>query len=126
MTSAERGFEPGPGETWEDLDARLVPGKDTTLWQEYVADTDPNDPSSVFRINGLEPGPPASVGFEPASTQRVYLLQYTDDLASGVWTDVGDGPRPGAGAGDALTDTAGQAPPATGRRFYRVQVDLPE
>ncbi len=119
---AEHGFEPAPGETWEDLDNRVAPGKDTTLWQEYVADTDPNDPASVFKATGIDHGPPVSVGFEPSSTQRVYRLRYTEDLASGVWHDVGEAPRPGEGEGDAISDSQNPA----GRRFYRVQVDLPE
>lgn len=119
---AAHGFEPGPTKQWLDLDNYVLPDKGTTLWQEYVADTDPNDLASVFRLTGIDPGPPVSVGFEPSSTQRVYRLQYTDDLSAGVWHDVGAAARPGEGEGDAMSDSQNPA----GRRFYRVQVDLPQ
>jgi hypothetical protein len=120
---AERGIACGPGETWEDLDGKAVPGKGTSLWQEYVADTDPEDPDSVFRVTSVEPGTPPVIRFEPASARRSYTLQYTDDLGSGVWHDVpGSGGHVGAGGADSLPD--GSAP-AEGRRFYRMKVDLP-
>ncbi|MFA7175059.1 MAG: hypothetical protein WC340_16925, partial [Kiritimatiellia bacterium] len=112
----------GPGESWEDLDTRPVTGKRTTLWQEYVADTDPNDTNSVFRVIAVDPGPPVVMRFVPASTERVYTLQYTDDLGS-EWHDVpGAMGHVGAGGEDSLSD--GNAP-ATGGRFYRMKVDLP-
>lgn len=90
-------------------------------WREYVADTDPTDGASVLRVTGVWPGPPAEVVFEPASTGRVYTLQATTNLVTGAWTDVpGQGPRPGAGGPDTLSDGAGA--PA---RFYRIKVEVP-
>jgi uncharacterized repeat protein (TIGR02543 family) len=117
------GITPGPNETWQDLDSRIMPGKLMTLWQEYVADTDPNDTNSVFRVLTVDPGPPAVLRFVPASTGRVYTLQYTDDLASGIWSNVVGAERHvGSGGEDSLSDDNA---PVTGGRFYRMKVDVP-
>jgi YD repeat-containing protein len=118
---AARGFAPGGGEGWADVDARAVPDKGTTLLHENVADTDPADPADVFRLLAISNGQPASVTFAPASTARVYTLQATTNLPAGAWADVpGQGPRPGAGGADAMTDDSER--PA---RFYRVKVEVP-
>ncbi|MFA7175056.1 MAG: hypothetical protein WC340_16910 [Kiritimatiellia bacterium] len=68
------GFERGPGESWEDLDSRPVTGKRTTLWQEYVADTDPNDTNSVFRVIAVDPGPPVVMRFLITCTLLIIRL----------------------------------------------------
>ncbi len=92
-----------------------------SAWQEYVADTDPTNAASYIRILAINPGPPATVTFTPASAMRVYTLQSATNLINAVWSDVpGQGPRPGAGGADAMSDDAGS--PA---RFYRVRVELP-
>jgi hypothetical protein len=118
------GIERGPSETWEDVDSRIVPGKGTTLLREYIADTDPNDTNSVFRVKNVDPGPPVVIRFELASTRRAYTLQYTDDLSSGIWYDVpGTVRHVGAGGEDSLSDDTDNVP-ATKRRFYRMKVEL--
>jgi uncharacterized repeat protein (TIGR02543 family) len=90
-------------------------------WQEFIADTNPTNAMSRFRIVGIEPGPPVKVTFDPGSTGRVYTLQCIADLAEGRWTNVpNQGPRPGAGGVDTMVDT--NAIPA---RFYRVEVRMP-
>ncbi len=95
--------------------------KGMTLLEQYIADTDPNEPDDVFRVLAIEPGPPVAVTFSPASAARVYTLQATTNLASGAWAAVpGQGPRPGTGGPDALNDD--RAAPA---RFYRVRVEVP-
>lgn len=66
-----------------------------------------------------------NVSFEPASPNRLYRLQYCDGLASGIWHYAGEAPRAGIGAIDALTDDSPE-PPAQGRRFYRVKVEVLE
>jgi len=92
-----------------------------TTMQEYVADTCPTSGVSFLRVTAVDPGPPATVSFAPASAARVYTLQSTTNLVTGPWTDVpGQGPRPGAGGPDQMSDAA--AAPA---RFYRVRVELP-
>jgi|GEM_PF-2798426 len=117
------GIERGPSETWEDVDSRIVPGKGTTLLREYIADTDPTDTNSVFRVKNVNPGPPVVIRFELASTQRAYTLQYTDDLSSGIWYNVpGTERHAGTGGEDSLSD---DNVPATKRRFYRMKVEIP-
>lgn len=107
-----------------DFDAQeLSDGDGDTFkaWKEYVADTDPTNALSFLRVTAISNGPPVSVAFEPASASRAYTLQGTTNLAGGAWTDVpGQGPRPGAGGPDQMTDPA--AAPA---RFYRVKVEVP-
>lgn len=89
-------------------------------FQEYVADTDPANPSSHFEAVGG----PAGASFivrAPMSTNRQYSLQCATNLAPAVWTPVpGQGPRRGTGAADSMADT-NSAP----QRFYRLQVELP-
>ncbi|MDD4016709.1 MAG: choice-of-anchor Q domain-containing protein [Kiritimatiellae bacterium] len=92
-----------------------------TAWQEYVADTDPTNAVSHFRVTAISNGPPVRVFFEPGSSVRAYTLQATTNLAAGPWADVpGQGPRAGAGGADAMADDAGDR-----TRFYRVKVEVP-
>ena len=120
---AARGIAPEGGEDWNDVDARIVAGKGTTLRHENVADTDPGDTNDLFRVLSVSNGPPLTVQFQPGSTGRVYTFQYTDDLSDGAsWSHVpGTEPRPGAGGVDGMSDS--NAPPA--RRNYRIQVEVP-
>ena len=90
-------------------------------WQEYIADTNPTNAMSRFRIVGIEAGPPVKVTYDPGSTGRVYTLQRLADLAEGRWTNVpNQGPRAGAGGVDTMVDTN-----AIAARFYRVLVQMP-
>lgn len=118
---ASRGIAPEGGEDWTHVDARAVPAKGTTLRDENIADTDPDDTNDVFRVTGIAPGPPVVVHFEPGSTGRVYALQFIGNLVNGVWTNVpGVAPRFGQGGADALTDTN-----AVPFRAHRIRVELP-
>ena len=118
------GIEPGDGETWAALAGRIT-AKGTTLWQEYIADTDPNDPTAHFRITAIEAGPPPRISFEPVSTQRVYRLRYCDDLKAATWQDNVQERRAGQGPGDQLIDS--KWPLAAGpMRFYDIRVELPD
>ena len=118
---ASHGLVPGNDQTWSDLDLRDDFGKGMTLRDEYIANTDPANPDSVFRIVAVEPGIPFVIRFEPGSTNRNYTLQFAADLAIGNWTNVaGTDPRPGHGGVDTLTDD--NPSPAS---FYRVLVELP-
>ncbi|HMP73666.1 MAG TPA: GLUG motif-containing protein, partial [Kiritimatiellia bacterium] len=116
------GIERGEGETWADVDQRFDPDKEMTLRQQFIADLDPNDANSVFHVFAVDSGPPLVVHFEPGSTGRVYRLQFTANLSSGIWSDVpGAEPRMGVGGTDALSDT-NQPPVAT---LYRLRVAMP-
>ena len=87
----------------------------------YTADLDPTNPASLFQIVALSNQPPGrAVYFLPASTGRVYTLQYTTDLRSGPWTDVTPAGTRGNGGAFWLSDTNTVSP-----RFYRVNVQAP-
>jgi len=91
----------------------------TTL-QEWIADTDPTNALSYFRIAAIATGPPVTVEFL-SSTNRQYTLSASPTLVEPVWTDVaGQVDVPGGGGLDSLTDTNG-----AGGNFYRVRAKLP-
>jgi len=109
------------GLTFDEAEALDSDGDSFFNWQEFIAGTDPTNSASAFRIVGLDPGPPATVTFEPATPDRDYTLQYVDDLVNGVWDAVpGQGPRMGGEGVDTMED-AGDVP----ARFYRISVELP-
>ena len=121
---AVHGIAPEPGEDWTDVDARIVAGKGTTLRHENIADTDPENPTDVFKVIGVDAGPPAVVQFQPGSTGRVYSFQFTEDLSEPqAWSNVpGVPPRPGAGGADEMQD-AGSDPAR--QIHYRIEVEVP-
>jgi hypothetical protein len=92
-----------------------------TTYQEWIADTDPTDALSFFRIESISNQPPVSVRV-PSSASRRYTL-----LASPGLTEANSFvPVPGrtniAGTGGVLTLTDTNAAPV---RFYRVEVKAP-
>ena len=103
-------------------------GDGIPAWQEYVADTDPVDPESVFRITGAGLPPSGSLEFD-SSTSRWYRVLVCSNLPDGVWSDVpGLAARPGAGGPDAfpvsnpvpyLTYRLAVAPPGRIGRFRK-------
>ena len=104
------------GDALEDVD---VDGENN--FREYVADTNPTNPTSYLRVTGISNGPSLTITFEPASTARDYSLQGTTNLLIGPWADVsGQGPRAGGGGEDAMSDN-----PAAPTSFYRIKVELP-
>jgi hypothetical protein len=96
-------------------------GDPHTTLQEWIADTNPTNAFSLFRIEAIEPGPPVSVRFL-SSTNRQYTLHSRTALADGPpWANVtGQTDLPGRGGMDSLTDTNHAA-----ESFYRVSVRLP-
>ena len=92
----------------------------TALLSEFIADTNPNDSNSYFRIqSALIDGVPV-VLFESAE-QRVYTLQFLSDLAGGSWSNVaGRVDVPGDPDGDDELDDPAPAGPGS----YRIQVEL--
>jgi hypothetical protein len=94
-------------------------------WQEWVADTNPTNALSRFRILGMSNGPPVSLWF-PSAIGRLYTLfaaTNLDGLVPGgeVWTTVpGQIDVPGTGGMAVLRDTN-----AAPMQFYRVSVRMP-
>jgi hypothetical protein len=89
--------------------------------QEYIADTDPTNPASYFRITAIGNSPMTTVSFV-SSASRAYTLIGVSNLSSSAWLPVpGAGPRLGTGGPDSLSDT--NVPPKG--PFYRMKVELP-
>jgi hypothetical protein len=91
-------------------------------FDEWVADTNPTNASSYFRIETIADVPPVTVQFL-SSSNRQYTLYYSADLVetNTTWTNVaGQTGVFGNGSLNALTDT--NTAPA---RFYRVGVKVP-
>lgn len=91
---------------------------------KYTAGLNPTDPASIFTL-GIEPvaGQPAQkdIIFTPVFLDRTYAVEYTTDLAGGVWL-----PLPGALESDdgqlrTVTDPAA----ADAMKFYRVRITKP-
>jgi PKD repeat protein len=90
-------------------------------YHEYLADTDPTNALSFFRILSISNTPTVSVTFL-SSANRTYTLFFTTNLASGVWSNVpSQTDIPGTGQVEALADPS----PGGGSRFYRVGVRVP-
>jgi|GEM_PF-2686520 len=122
--------EDGMPDDWENLhfggptnanpDALAANGVNTVR-EAWIADLDPTDSESFFRITAISNLPPWTVYFV-GSSNRQYTLHGRTNLVDGVWTTVpGAGPRLGAGGTDAMPDT--NAPSAG--PFYRMEVKLP-
>lgn len=52
---------------------------------EYVADTDPTDGTSWFRVTGIRREGNVTLISVPSSEERVYTLQYKSDLLGAPW-----------------------------------------
>lgn len=130
VSAAVRVLEPGG-----DFDLDGVPSAD-----ELVAGTDPADLGSVFTLVGQEavadPLPHrVTVATEPG---RVYRIQFADgieppvtwmdfgntNLGFGRWVETNAAASQFTFTDDGTTNTT-FAPPADGRRFYRVWVESP-
>jgi parallel beta-helix repeat protein len=85
---------------------------------EWIADTNPTNGLSYFRLERIQPGPPVSVQFF-SSTNREYTLLFASDFMG--WTNVPTQVDvPGNGGLRSLTDT-NPAP----HKFYKVGVRVP-
>ncbi|HKL20845.1 MAG TPA: trypsin-like serine protease [Tichowtungia sp.] len=89
--------------------------------QEYIADTDPTDGSSFFRIDGLMTAAQQTVTFDGSTARQYQLLTATNDLASTnfTWIDAGE-PIWGEGPGTQITATNVEQ-----KVFYRLEAILP-
>lgn len=127
--TAEDFDSDGMADSWERArgldfsmpDGDADPDNDSrTNREEFLADTDPLNPASAFRILSLTPAPasrhPVAVLRTTASMQRRYMLQKSADLSS--WSDEG---APVTPTGPEL-EFRFPAPPG-GDAFYRVRVD---
>ena len=88
---------------------------------EYLADTNPTNLLSNFRVQSISNVSGVAILF-PSSASRRYTLYYAASLTSGVWTNLlSQTDIPGSGGVDTLTDPT----PADAQRFYRIGVRVP-
>jgi YD repeat-containing protein len=84
---------------------------------EFLAGTDPADPSSVLKVTRAVPAAGAGYTIEWASVPgRRYQVQYKDDLNQLSWSDLGGPVTAAASRATRPDDTV----PAKAHRFYRV------
>ncbi len=90
--------------------------------EAYIADLNPTNAASYFRITAISNRPSSCVVCFPSSSNRLYTMNWCSNLVNGVWTNVpGAGPRYGVGGSDWMQDT--NLPSEV--MFYRLQVELP-
>jgi hypothetical protein len=89
-----------------------------TNLQEYLAGTDPLDPFSSLRLHAqFGPGTGRAIFSFRAVAGKNYSIQYTDDLAAGVWNKLSD-VLPNPDTHVVTFDDPGSS--NTPSRFYRV------
>jgi hypothetical protein len=93
-------------------------GDELNNFEEYLANSDPRDAASVFRIAAITNGPAPYV-VVPATTGRLYDIWYRADLTQSPWLPLQTN-IPGAVPSVSVPDASG----ATGRA-YRATVRLP-
>ena len=102
---------------WSAVELADDDGDGVPNWQEYVADTDPTNAGSVFKVLAISNLPPWTIYFD-ASAARVYTLERGNNPTGFV--AIGATNIPGLNGLMALP-----AYPAGTQQFYRVRVQLP-
>ena len=91
---------------------------------EHVANTDHNDPSSIFQAT-VAPNPArpdqTDIHYSPAFATRIYRILWSSSLAPGTWTELTKGVTTDDGTGGQTTTD-----PAEGeaRRFYKIEIEI--
>ncbi|MGD9875080.1 MAG: lamin tail domain-containing protein [Kiritimatiellia bacterium] len=85
--------------------------------EEYVADTNPTNISSVFRTSGRAVSANQSLSF-PGSTSRMYSLYYKAEIADAAWIPILTNIQ-GTNTSMTLTDTN-----VRDRVYYRLEAEL--
>jgi hypothetical protein len=94
------------------------------FFMDYVGGVGDNRGGSVVSVDAAPPAPPLSIQVDsvaiswPTVPNQVYQLQYSTDVASTNWQDLG-GPVEGTGSNMLYRDPAVAGSP---RRVYRVTV----
>ena len=89
--------------------------------QEWISDTDPNDPAAYLNIVDNQMVTNGHQVFWPSSAARLYSLQRCNDLVVAGWTDVpGLVDLPGMNGMQNAVDVVG-----TTHMYYRIRASLP-
>jgi hypothetical protein len=102
------------GVTEDDDEGDAVPA-----WMEYIADTDPTDAESLFRVLGVTVSDSVSVVF-PSSARRFYTLECEASLSTNLWRGVAG--QTNVRGSEGLGRLVGV--PASTQQFYRVRVTV--
>jgi uncharacterized repeat protein (TIGR01451 family) len=94
-------------------------GDGVTDLDEWLADTNPRDPTSFFRVEGITLGVEGVTVTFPTSPIRRYVGRFSDTLLPGAFT--GFVTHDGTGATMTITDT--NTPSRA--RFYQVEAQVP-
>ncbi len=108
------GFNPDdPNDAALDAD-----GDGFTNSEEYIAGTNPRDATDRLRIVEIGMDLDGIALTFTSLSDRIYRVEYRDDLASGIWSIAADNIA-GTGSDVTVTDSGAVA---LGQRFYRVSV----
>lgn len=114
---------PNSGESWNDLDFMDSDGGGIPNWKQFIAGTDPNNPTSRFQIKALEVESGLTFHIEPSRIDRRYAIQFSEDLSPDSWQVL-------AGFSNLQLEqgvsTIYVELPEAPRGFFRIQVSLPE
>jgi glycosidase len=94
-----------------------------TDFLEYLANTDPTDPESFFKITEGIPLDANTLSLRfPAGDNRNFYIWYTESIESPEWTRLSGTPMTGSGQiSEYNITTTGQT-----QRYYKVQAALPQ
>jgi hypothetical protein len=120
---ADRDLD-GIPDVWESANQLDPDLKDDAAWDsdgdtminrdEYIAGTNPKDPTSYLHVQQVAPGNSATITFQTVSN-KTYTIEYTDDLASPAWAKLTDVSATTTNRAASVIDPT---PGAT--RFYRI------
>jgi len=93
-------------------------GDGMTDLQEYIAGTDPTDPTSYLKVDKISLSGLATLQFVAVSN-RTYTIQYKDDLANSAWQKLADVLGQPTNRTYVVID-----PTTTTNRYYRLAIPI--
>jgi hypothetical protein len=81
---------------------------------EYAAGTDPTNPASYLKVEHIAANGGAVISFV-SQEGKTYAVEFSDDIATGLWTRLTQLPARSASRTEVVED-----PPPAARRFYRL------
>jgi len=93
-------------------------GDGMTDLQEYIAGTDPTDPTSYLKVDKISVTGSATLQFVAVSN-RTYSIQFKDDLANPAWQKLADVLGQPTNRAYVVID-----PHTTTNRYYRLAIPI--